>query len=302
MKTQPIHIIPVAILMSSLLSCANGNHGESRSIHDDITSTDTSAVSEPSGAALALNSPQRRLVHAASIHGQVAQLYRATSEIETMTMQLGGQVSASTLEKELHEARTEREGSDSLREFRRYSGVAILNLRVPVARLDTLLSYIVAQTSFIDNRQVRIDDKTFRHLDNAMRNRRLAGGGTTVEGASRADGLEARQYLDEQRGNAVSRQVENLQLDDQAAYANLSIELSQPDEVVSRVIPDINRLMQPGPWQRFMQSLRNGWELLYSIFIGILAIWPVVIVFIAGGIFLRRWHRRQQSSVRVIKS
>lgn len=241
-----------------------------------------------------LNGKERKLIHTANLHAEVSNLYDATSRIESATLQLGGQVASSTMSKNLEETREERSGADSLQQFRRYAGTAVLSLRVPVARLDTLLRIIAAQTSFIDSRAMHIDDATFRHLANALHNRGLATGERVVAGASAADGLEARQYLDQRRDAAVERQVQNLRLDDDAAYASLAIELRQPDEVVVRTSADVSRLMQPGPGQQFLLSLRQGWELLYALLLGLLSIWPLLIFIGVVAVLVRKWYRRQQ--------
>lgn len=292
MRNQILRVAPF-ILIVAMAACSAERNESSAGAVPVVTATDTvNAVAAAPAGVLPLGSPERKLIHAANINAEVPQLYGATSGIESMTARLGGQVSSSTLRKEFHDTRTERSGSDSLREFRRCSGIAELHLRVPVANLDTLLSYIAMQTSFIGERQVRIDDATFRYLGNALRNDKFDGGERTVAGASRGDGLEARQYLDGQRDEAVTRELENLQLDDQAAYANLSIVLTQADEVVSRVIPDMNRLMKPGPGEALLQSLRGGWELLYGLLLALLGIWPVVLGLVVGALLLRRKYRQ----------
>jgi hypothetical protein len=284
----------------SLSACSDADHEQAAA--DSVSAADTAAaapVTVGNEAVPALNSPERKLIHTATMHAEVKDLYAATSSIESATLRLGGQVSNSTMHKELLEIKERRAGSDSLTSFRRYQGVAQLGLRVPVARLDTLMRVIAAQADFIDNRQLHIDDATYRYLANTMRNKQLSGSETTVAGVAKRDGLEARQYLDRQRGQSIDRQVDNLQAADQAAFASLSVDLTQPEELIAAKHADLAHAMQPGAGQRFLLSLRNGWEILYDLVLAVLGIWPLCLLAGFGIRIARRWYRRQQSGSRV---
>jgi hypothetical protein len=261
-------------------------------------STVMSASETADGSVISLNDPARKIIKTADLRCRVKDVYAATSHIEQMTTATGGQISDSRMENATDDTRTLPYSSDSLRQVESYTTTAHLTLRIPVSKLDTVLTDIAAQSAFINSRNLHLDDVTLRYLSNKLKNTAMTANDAGQQAKKLArrtgDAVYSGEYADHRNETVIDRRIENLQLSDQVAYATLTLDLYQPQRISFMIVPDITSLMKPTIWQQAGIAINNGWLLLRSLFIALLQIWPIVLVLIAGlsYYYFRRSGRR----------
>lgn len=303
MKASLISVVSI-VALAALTSCGSGGKGNAHYARqpaaiDAITADSTGAANAPASnltieEPLALNDRSRKIIKTADLRCRVRDVFAATTHVERLASIVGGQISESHLENVADDTRRLPYTADSLRLVESYTTTAHLNLRIPVTMLDTVLGDIAASASFINARNLVLDDVTMRYLSNKLKNEAMAGN----DGAQRARTLARKsheavfsgEYTDERDDTRIDRQIENMQLNDQVAYATLTLDLYQPQRLSQTIIPDIDHLMKPTLGQKAGMALSIGWQLLQSICIALLQVWPLVLILIASWLLYR--HRK----------
>jgi hypothetical protein len=307
MKTSKLPALPLGILVFAA-SCHNAGDRNAYRTSDlsEAPTADSAMVSAPAPSNMSgeklipLNDESRKIIKTADLRCRVTDVLSATTHVELLAQSTGGQISDSRLENNAEEVRSLPYKPDSLRQVESYTTTAHLTLRIPVSRLDTVLSDIAANAAFINNRSLHLDDVTLRYLSNKLKNEAMATNGADQHALTLArrskDAVFSGEYTDERNETRIDRRIENMQLTDQVTYATLTLDLYQPQRISATIIPNIEYLMKPTLAQQIGIALNNGWLLLRAIFIGLLQIWPLLLLLIAGLIFYRA--RRAKRGVR----
>jgi hypothetical protein len=312
MKTSVLSVVSI-IAIISVTSCRNAGSGGDRSAETTslapIAADSTSITSNTAAAnglveadkPIALNDRSRKIIKTADLRCRVTDVFAATTHIERLAAATGGQISASRLENATDNTQRLPYKTDSLQQVESYTTTAHLSLRIPVLMLDTVLSDIAANASFINTRNLMLDDVTMRYLSNKLKNDAMASNDAAQKARLLArkshEAIYSGEYTDERNDTRIDRQIENMQLNDQVTYATLTLDLYQPQRISRSIIPDIEYLMKPTVGQQAGMALSQGWQLLQAMFIALLQVWPLILVII-GGWLLYRYRRAKKVFVR----
>ncbi|MCD6063564.1 MAG: hypothetical protein K0R82_1475 [Flavipsychrobacter sp.] len=231
-----------------------------------------------------MHSSSRKIARSADIRCRVRNVQDATLALETTVTQLGGLVTQSTIESPAIEQRTLSYKPDSLKQVISYTPIAHLVLRVPAYHLDSLLHLLPQVTEFTEYRDLRQDDKTLAYLANALRNEALRP--AQLKSKIADTGINTLQ--------AVDRRIDNLQILDDVHYATVSIELAQPAQVYTTTIINTDYAATEPFGRQLANSLYNGWAALQSLFVALVAVWPLWLM-IATGWWLYVTRKRKQA-------
>lgn len=238
----------------------------------------------------ALNSPSRKIAKQADVKCRVTNIISTVSAMEQFVNNVSGLVSVSEMENKPLKKTVLRYTHDSLKEVNEYEPIATLQLRIPHIYLDTFLQALPSMVDFIEYRNIRQDDKTLAYLANALKNKAV------VEAAKPASIKTSKNIHNTDTASSqlavVNRQIDNLQILDDVNYAKLSIELTQPKQLYTTVIPDTEYAASEPFMKRLGNNFMKGWEMLGNIFVAVMAIWPLV--FLATIIFLAYGIRRRK--------
>ncbi len=302
MKTR--HLIAL-FSVSTLLAATgcNQDRGAAYNRPESTSSADSAAVTAAESALTeshsgengpALNDPSRKIIKTADLRCRVGSVLLATTRMERLAAFTGGQVSDSRLENVAADTRSLPYKPDSLRNVESYTPTAHLTIRIPVAKLDTVLGDIAAGAAFINSRNLHLDDVTLRYLSNKLKNDAMAANDAGTRARALAgkstDAIVSGAYTDDRNDTRIDRRIENLQLADQVTYATLTLDFYESQRMSSVIVPDIDALMKPSVGQRARIALSNGWQLLQALAIGLLQIWPLLIIG-CGALLLYRRRR-----------
>lgn len=231
--------------------------------------------------AMSLESNVRKIIKTADMRCRVRDVYAATSGMERMMADVGGQISESRMDNQSTGTRTLPYKTDSIRQIQSYTTTAHLTLRVPVRKLDTVLSSIAAQAAFIHSRNLKLDDVTLQFLGNRLRNEAAAANDAAERARMLArrssDAVSAGQYTDERDDQRIQRRLENMGIQDQVTYATLQVDLYQPERIDEQIVPDMDRLMKPSFGQQVGMALSGGWQLLQQFLVWLVQVWPILL-------------------------
>ena len=177
-----------------------------------------------------------------------------------------------------------------------YSKNASMTIRVPIDQLDTFLKVLEEESIYTDYNRMNAQDVTEEYLDvstrlktkKAVRDRYieiLRNKAKTVK-----DILEA-----EEKIRIIQEEIESSEgrlkyLNNQTAMSTVHLQMYQ--EVAYVKSPTINR--KPF-WARLGEGFETGWELIQTLVIGLVSIWPIVLIFVGIILFRKRLFRWRRS-------
>jgi hypothetical protein len=211
----------------------------------------------------------RLLVYHAEVRLKASRMSRAMTQLDSLVQRSGGYLSAA--------AETRADG-----EWRQTT-----TIRVPPAQFRVLLSGL-AGLGTIEEKKLSTDDVTAEHADVAARlqtKRTIERQYTALLAKAQKikDILDIEAKLGEVREDIESTESRLKTLNNQVAYSTIELMLYQP---LPQSIPDAP-VVSLG--SRVVEAFYDGWQLLTSLLVGAINLWPLLLL-VAGGWGL--WRRR----------
>ena len=155
------------ISLSAAIIFFSCKQGESSA--EESASTEASKpMSSPSQASSQNTLPERKFIRTADLKFKVKNVEKATNAIEKVTSNVGGFVTQTNLQSTVLERIETKISQDSLLETTKYAVENNLTIRVPNAKLDTVISVISRQIDFLDFRVIKADDVSIQFLSNQL--------------------------------------------------------------------------------------------------------------------------------------
>lgn len=279
-----------AALLLTLFSCQSASRKRfSEAIHADSTAVATTLADPSPNMAIPLSSPARKMLRTASISARVGDLQAFTMQVEGLTNALHGMVLQSTLRNVEQQSSTYAYHGDSLHKVTVYQPEAHLELRVPAPMLDSVVHSIARWAQFTDHWELKQEDVTLTMLANRMKANAANKAATRQLITTDKNALGAANYQDNKAQENIDRQVENLSLDDQVAYAALSVDLYQRQVAGMETIINPAAATRAGFGTELGGAARQGGMILRDVLLGIVTVWPFLLLLGAGVVIYRLW-------------
>lgn len=277
---RPISLLLLIFLVLFTWSCSGDSAGFSANKESAAQLYDEAAEAEYTEAdggqqSLAQQvSMERKIIKTSDFSIKVKKVAESTKRIEEMVAAEEGFISSMDLTNST---------------YRITSQVVI---RVPAQRFDQLMDKVETESIYTNYRRVNAQDVTEEYLDietrlktkKQVRDRYvmiLRDKAKTVEEVLQAE--EAIRVIQEE---IESREGRLNYLKNRVSMSTINLELYQEVPYT----PD--RGQRTTFWTRLKQSAVNGWALVVNIVLGLVTIWPLVLI---GGVLLwrRKWIRRK---------
>ena len=215
--------------------------------------------------------PSRLLIYHADLRLKVASLSRANASLDSLVHRNGGYLSAAT------EVRADGEWRQAM------------TIRVVPTRFQPLIAAL-GGLGTVEEKKLTTDDVTAQHADVAARlNTKRAVEKRYIDLLARArkisEVLEIEGKIGEVREEIESTESRLKTLNDEVAYSTISLVCYQ---TLPQTVPEAPVVSFAS---RVVESFYTGWTLLTSLLIGVVAIWPFLLLAPAGWWVLRRWRR-----------
>lgn len=256
-------------------------------------------------SSMAFDDGERKFIRTANAQFSVKEVYRSALAIEDLAAQYGGFVTRNDIRADVDETLSRPDGDGQVIDLTTYTLRADLQVRVPSARTQEFLRAMAAQVDFLDRRGFSAQDAQFELLRQKLafaRQQQAQGAlGEVADGAGRAstktDAIYARTEAQAQRDEASIAQKT---FEDRVAYSTLDLALYQAPQVRRTVRPDVEAIVRaesPGFFVRLWHSMRAGWDGFLALIVALAALWPLWLVAIAAGWWLRRLMMRRPRTV-----
>lgn len=219
---------------------------------------------------------ERKIIRTASMRFQVDDLKSSSKRIEAMTKELGGFI-----------ANSQQRSSN-------YSIQNDISIRIPSERFDEFLARVEQEALYINHKNVNANDVTEEYVDITTRLKTkkevrdryieiLRDKAVTVEEVLNAE--EKIRILQEEIEAAEGRLK---YLSDRTNLSTIDLNLYQKVPYASAP-----KLYERGYFSRLTEGFWNGWEMIQSISIGIVTIWPIWCLLIAFFFVRRRFFSKK---------
>ncbi len=216
--------------------------------------------------------PERKIIRTVNTRFQVEDLKASTKRIESLTQTYGGMISNMNQKNSNYQINNQ------------------LTIRIPAEKLDALLADLEKEAVFTDYTRVSAEDVTEEFLDldtrlstkKEVRDRYVAilrDKAKTVK-----DVLEA-----EEKIRVIQEEIESVEgrmkyLQNKSALSTVIIEIYQKVEYVAK--PDV---YEKSFFARAAEGFLTGWELIQNIMIGLISIWPLLLLLLLTLFLSRRY-------------
>lgn len=295
MKTIAKLGLTTLVIIALLFSCKKADYASSEETADYKTSADSTAVS--SSAAVEKKDSKQKFIRTADIKFKVKNVVKSTYAIENATQKFGGFVTYTNLQSNIHDQIKTKISQDSTLETTKYTVENNITIRVPNTQLDTVIKTIAKQIDFLDFRVIKADDVSLKLLSNQLSQKRSANTEKRVEKAIDEKGkkindiMEAENTLANQKEANDNRTIDNLSLQDQINFSTVTLQLYQNETIRQEIMPSEknSNAYKPNLGIQVLDSLKNGWYILESVFVFIINLWPFILIGF-GGFFLYKKH------------
>lgn len=272
------------LVIALLFSCKKADYASSEETADYKTSADSTAVS--SSAAVEKKDSKQKFIRTADIKFKVKNVVKSTYAIENATQKFGGFVTYTNLQSNIHDQIKTKISQDSTLETTKYTVENNITIRVPNTQLDTVIKTIAKQIDFLDFRVIKADDVSLKLLSNQLSQKRSTNTEKRVEKAIDEKGkkindiMEAENTLANQKEANDNRTIDNLSLQDQINFSTVTLQLYQNETIRQEIMPSEKNsdAYKPNLGIQVLDSLKNGWYILESVFVFIINLWPFILI------------------------
>lgn len=254
----------VALLLFVSISCQSGMDAEEA--ESSVASLDLAPPPSPSN---------RKIIREATIRFQVKDLTASSNKVEALAVKYGANI------------------TNSQNYNQEESIEASYTIKVAPEKLNALLTAIQAESIFLDNKTVSAEDVTLQYVD--------------VEARIKTKQAVKQKYLElltkttkvqeilaiEVELQKVQEELESVQaqmkaLQQQTNYSSINLTMYQ---LVPASYSDRTSFST-----RIISALSGGWHLFKNLLIGLIYVWPVIILVVVAILGLR-WYKNRRSAI-----
>ena len=228
-----------------------------------------------------------KFIRTGDIRFKVKSVADATYQIEDITRKFKGFVTYTSLTSRVDRQSERVISSDSILKTIYFTVENTITLRIPSKNLDTALKQISKLVEYLDYRNISANDVRLQILSNHLEKRRLARYNQRLSNISEkgnSNNMEDKAYIEEnllqKQAQADQSLINDLSLEDQIEYSTITLSLYQGQELNHELIANEENIeeFKPSLGSRLGNSLMAGWYFIEDSFVGIVAVWPLLLI------------------------
>ncbi|MDN3690871.1 DUF4349 domain-containing protein [Chryseobacterium tructae] len=290
MKTKYITLSLSAVLLLGIYSCkkVEATSSEYKSYGGEADSAAVIADSISSVASMEVK--DKKFIKTANVNMEVKDVYNATIAIEKSVQELGGFVTKSNLQSNVVDENTYNTSDTEAMLIKKYKSENTMQVRVPTEKLGELLTSINTNKLFLNSRSINAEDVTanikYSELE-AKRNQK------TSENIEKIKTNKDKVSLDDNNMSEGNLQKLNtLSMADDLKYSTVDIYIKEPKLRIAEIAVTNTSSVDNKYRYNFIYDAKDGFVygfyLIQRIIVGLINIWPILII--AGVViyFLRK--------------
>ncbi|WP_294285776.1 DUF4349 domain-containing protein [uncultured Chryseobacterium sp.] len=278
MKTTYIRLSLAGILLLGIGSCKKG---ETTSDYDTAASKDSvMAVSDSISSVATMKVKDKQFIKTADVNMEVKDVYDATISIEKAVQELGGFVTHSDLKSNVVSENTYNTSDEEAVLVKKCQSENTMQVRVPTARLGELLTLVNNKKLFLNSRSINAEDVTSGIKYAEMEGKRIRKTGENIDKLK--TNKDKVNMSDRNMAEDNLQQMANMDVTDQLKYSTVDIYIKEPKVRIATIAVTNTESIDDKYTFDFLYSLRSsfveGFYLIQKIIVGMVAIWPFILI------------------------
>ena len=289
MKTTYLKLSVAVALLVGIYSCKKGEAVNSES--EIYAEADSAYVTSDSISSVAtMKVKDKQFIKTADVNMEVKDVYEATIAIEKSVQELGGFVTRSNMQSNILSEETYNTSNEDAVLVKKYQTENTMQLRVPTEKLGALLTFINDKKLFLNSRLINAEDVTANIQYAKLEGERIK---KNEQNISQLKANKDKVTLDNdnmQDGNL--QQLANMNVTDNLKYSTVDVYLKEPKLRVAEIAVTNSTNVDNKYKFNFLYTAKNafveGYYLIQRILVGLISIWPLLIIAAAGLYFFRK--------------
>ncbi|MBK1894989.1 DUF4349 domain-containing protein [Chryseobacterium paridis] len=290
MKTTYIQLSLSAVLLLSIYSCKKG---EATATQYEASATADSAavmVSDSVSSAATMSVKEKQFIKTADVNMEVKDVYETTISIEKSVQDLGGFVTHSNLHSNVVSEDTYNTSSDEAMLVKKYQTENTMQVRVPTVRLGELLTLINDKKLFLNSRSINAEDVTSSIKYAELEGKRIKKTGENI--SQLKTNKDKVKMGNDNMSEENLQQLANLNVTDNLKYSTVDIYIKEPKIRIAEIAITNTKNIDNKYKFNFIYDAKNafveGFYLIQKIAVGLITIWPVLLIMAVIIYFIRR--------------
>lgn len=280
MKTTFSHTAIVLIMFTCFAACEKSGTAETANSVNIADETSPAATNDSISSVATMAVKDKQFIKSAEVSMEVKDVYDATVYIEKSLKDLGGFVTSSDLNSQILSEETFAISDENAMIVRKFQTENTMQVRVPTEKLGDLLLLINNKKVFLTSRTILAEDVTLNIKLAELEAKRNSKSAENIEKLRLDKGKVKMSDDNQQEGNY--QKISAFDMQDQVKYSNVDIYLKEPQLRLAE-IPVSNTKNRDDQYQyNFIYEAKNavleGFYLIQSIILGMLKIWPLIII------------------------
>lgn len=301
MKTTYIRLSLSAAILLGIYSCkkSEATSNGSSELKSYEATTDSAAVSEDNVSSVAtMEVKDKKFIKTADVNMEVKDVYNATIAIEKSVQDLGGFVTKSNLQSNVAYEETYNTSDTEAMLIKKYKTENTMQVRVPTEKLGEFLTAINTSKLFLNSRTINAEDVTanikYSELE-AKRNQK------TSENIDKIKANKDKVTLDDNNMTEGNLQKLNtMSMADNLKYSTVDIYIKEPKLRIAEIAVTNTDSIDNKYKYNFIHDAKDGFVygfyLIQRIIVGLINIWPIVLI-AAGVIYFLRKRKSKRSEL-----
>lgn len=290
MKTTYIKLSLAAVLLLGIYSCKKGE--VSSKDLEAYATTDSAAVvvSDSISSVADMKVKDKQFIKTADVNMEVKDVYNATIAIEKSVQELGGFVTNSNLQSNVVSENTYNTSNEEAMLVKKYQTENRMQVRIPTEKLGELLTAINTNKLFLNSRAINAEDVTANIKYSELEGKRNQ---KTSENISKLKTNKDKVTLDDENMSEGNLQkLSSMNMTDDLKYSTIDIYIKEPQLRIAEIAVTNTTSIDNKYKYNFIYDAKDGFVygfyLIQRIIVGLINVWPLVLIAAAIIYFLRK--------------
>ena len=290
MKTTYLRLSLAAALLLGIYSCKKGEVASTDMEAYATADSSAAMVSDSVSSVATMRVKDKQFIKTADVNMEVKDVYETTISIEKSVQELGGFVTKSNLQSNVVSENTYNTSNENAVLVKKYQTENRMQLRVPTEKLGELLTMINDKKLFLNSRLINAEDITSSIKYAQLESKRIEKNSKNISALkANKDKVE----LDnENMAEGNQQQLANMDVTDNLKYSTVDVYIKEPKIRVAEIAITNTDSIDDKYNFDFLYSTKSafveGYYLIQKIVVGLITVWPIVLIGIAVVYFARK--------------
>ena len=289
MKSPTFKIILGSLLLTTIFACNKtetvGNAGEA-----SMDQTSMVETSDSISSAATMQVKDKQFIKTADVNMEVKDVYDATIAIEKSLTNLGGFVTSSRLNAQIISDETFNTSDENATLVRKFQTDNTMQVRVPTGKLGEFLTFINDKKLFLNSRNITASDVTSNIKLAELEAKRNSKTSTNI--SQLKINKDKVTMADDNDSESNYQKISSFEMNDHLKYSTVDIYLKEPKLRIAEIAVTNTTNIDNKYKFNFVYDLKNafveGFYLIQRLVIGLVTIWPILLISIVVFYFYRR--------------